>query len=256
MLKLSVVIITLNEEKKLGNCLESLKGVADEIVVVDSHSKDKTEEIAGSYGAKVIQHPFEGYIGQKNFALDQAAFDHVLSLDADEVLSPQLRKSILEVKENWTHDGYSFNRLTNYCGSWVRHCGWYPDVKLRMVDRRTARWTGLKIHEKMEMKAGEPIRLLKGDLLHYSYDSIAGHIRQINHFTNLTSRELFIQGRKAGIFKIFYSLPVRFCRDYFFKLGFLDGYHGFLICSLSAWASRLKYAKLKALWDQDKSGKS
>jgi len=253
MQKLSVVIITLNEEKKLGACLASLQGVADEIVVVDSFSTDKTEEISREYGARFVQHPFTGYIDQKNFAMAQAGNDHVLSLDADEVLSPELRKSILEVKENWTHDGYSLNRLTNYCGAWVRHCGWYPDVKLRMADRRTASWTGIKIHEKMEMKAGEAVRHLKGDLLHFSYDSIQGHLHQINHFTDLTSHELYIQGRKAGILKIVLSLPVRFCRDYFLKLGILDGYTGFLICSLSAWATMLKYAKLKALWDQHKS---
>jgi glycosyltransferase involved in cell wall biosynthesis len=255
MIKLSVVVITLNEEDKIGACLESVQGLADEIVVLDSFSKDRTKEISLSYGAVFIEQGFAGYIEQKNIAMARASHDYVLSLDADEVLSPELRNSILAVKEHWTHDAYTFNRITNYCGYWVKHCGWYPDKKLRLADRRLAKWFGEGLHERLETAEGVSVCHLKGDLLHYSFDSIEDHLLQINHFTNINSRHLFENGKKVGLCKVVYSLPVRFIRDYFLKLGILDGYYGFLICSLSAWASMLKYAKLRQLWiEKNKAG--
>jgi len=140
MPKLSVVIITLNEEKNIGRCLESVKDIADEIVIVDSFSTDRTEEICLRYNARFIKHEFVGHIEQKNWAIEQASYLHVLSLDADEELSERLKKSILEVKGNWKHDGYYFNRLTNYCGKWIRHTSWYPARKLRLWDRSKGKW--------------------------------------------------------------------------------------------------------------------
>ncbi|MEK6565704.1 MAG: glycosyltransferase family 2 protein, partial [Bacteroidota bacterium] len=134
MTRLSVVIITHNEEQNIARCLESIRGVADEIVVVDSFSTDKTRAICQKHGARFIRHKFEGHIEQKNFAMRQAKSPYILSLDADEALSPELRQSILDVKNNWASDGYRINRLTNYCGAWIRHCGWYPDTKLRLLD--------------------------------------------------------------------------------------------------------------------------
>jgi len=142
--KISAVIITFNEEKNIGRCLDSLQKVADEIVVVDSCSNDKTCEICEKYGVRFIQNRFKGHIEQKNFAMQQAEYDWVLSLDADEVLSLELTDSILKVKKDWVIDGYAFNRLTNYCGTWIRHCGWYPDTKLRLWDKRRGRWGGVK----------------------------------------------------------------------------------------------------------------
>ena len=136
MVSLSAVIITYNEEKNIERCLLSLKGVVDEIVVVDSFSQDRTEAICAQYGVKFIQHAFEGHIQQKNWAITQASSPYVLSLDADEALSDELRQSILEAKNNWTAQGYFFNRLNNYCGQWIRHSGWYPDRKLRLWDAR------------------------------------------------------------------------------------------------------------------------
>ena len=135
MIKLSCAIITLNEERNVARCIESLAGIADEIVVIDSGSTDATEAICRSYGVKFIQHDFEGYVEQKNFAVSQCAFEYILSLDADELLSEELKESISEIKNNWDKDGYSFNRLTNYCGKWIRHCGWYPDRKLRLFKK-------------------------------------------------------------------------------------------------------------------------
>src|SRR6476620_7997347 len=155
MIKLSVVIITFNEERNIGRCLKSVKEVADEIVVLDSFSKDKTREICESHGARFIQHAFDGHIQQKNRAITFAAYPHILSLDADEALDETLIDSIKKIKQNFTKDGYYLNRLTNYCGHWVRHCGWYPDRKLRLADSRKGHWTGVNPHDKYELFEGD-----------------------------------------------------------------------------------------------------
>ena len=252
MPSLSAVIITFNEEKNIARCLDSLKGVADEIIVVDSFSTDKTGEIVSSYGGKFIPHPFEGHIEQKNWAITQASFPHILSLDADEVLSPQLKKSILEVKENWEYDGYYFNRLTNYCGKWIRHTSWYPASKLRMWDSRKGRWGGLNPHDRFILNAGATKKFLQGDLLHYSYYSIEEHIRQINKFSSIVALSYFNNGRKATWFNIIFHPIWRVFRDYFLKLGFLDGFYGLVVSVNASHETFLKYVKLRNLQKTDK----
>jgi glycosyltransferase involved in cell wall biosynthesis len=247
-LKLSVIIITYNEEKNIGRCLDSVAGIADEIVVVDSYSTDATEQICKSKGAKFVQHKFEGHIEQKNFAATQSTYPNVLSLDADEALDDTLKKSIAEVKENWKYDGYEMNRLTNYCGSWIRHCGWYPDTKLRLFDKTKGKWGGVNPHDKYELQKGATIGFLKGDILHYSYYTIDDHYKQIEYFTNISSKEAFQLGKKASIIKVYMSPVVKFIQSYFVKLGFLDGAAGWTICRLSAYASYMKYKKLRMLY--------
>src|SRR6187551_311049 len=133
-IQLSVVIITFNEERNIARCLDSVREIADDVVVVDSFSTDKTEAICREKGARFVQHKFEGHIEQKNYAVTQAKFPYILSLDADEAPDEKLIASIKKVKADWIADGYSMNRLTNYCGKWIHHCGWYPDVKLRLWD--------------------------------------------------------------------------------------------------------------------------
>lgn len=248
MEKLSVVIITFNEEKNISRCLESVQSIADEIVVVDSNSFDKTVEICNSFGARVIQQPFLGYTEQKNFAVDQAIYQLVFSIDADEAPDEKLIKSILEVKKTATAKGYSMNRLTNYCGSWVRHCGWYPDRKLRLFFKDKGAWTGGALHEKYELHHQEVPILLKGDLLHYSYYSIDEHIKQVDKFTAISSKELADKGYHPSILKLWSAAPVKFFRDYIIKLGFLDGYTGFQISKISAFATYLKYARARDLY--------
>ena len=142
MTNLSVVIITLNEERNIGRCLESVNDIADEIVVVDSYSTDDTEKICKLYGVRFIQHHFDGHIEQKNWAITQARYPHILSLDADEVLSLRLKASIKAVKENWEFDGYYFNRMTNYCGKWIRHSSWYPSTETEVVGQPERRVGG------------------------------------------------------------------------------------------------------------------
>lgn len=250
MINLSAVIITYNEELNIGRCIDSVADIADEIVVVDSFSTDKTEEIVTEKGAKFIKHHFEDYVKQHVYADQQAKFDHIFSIDADEVVSPELKDSIIQVKENWERDGYTMNRLTNYCGKWIRHSGWYPDTKLRLYDRRKGKWEGIKIHECFVLSKGYAEGHLKGDLLHYSYHSVSQHIAQVNKFTDLTAHASFEKGKNTGTFKILVSPPVRFIRDYFLHLGILDGYHGFVICVISSHATFLKYVKLRQLHNQ------
>ncbi len=243
-IKLSVVIITFNEEQNIARCLESVVGVADEVIVVDSLSTDRTKEICLAKGAVVVEHPFAGHIEQKNYALTQATFNHVLSLDADEVLSEELKASVLEAKYNWRADVYQLSRLTNYCGKWIHHSGWYPDKKLRLFDRRIVVWGGQNPHDKIIPEPGARIGYLSGDLLHYSYTSIRQHLNQINLFTDIASADLQQQNKRISILGLLVKPPFRFIRMYFLQVGFLDGFEGFCIATLSGYAVFAKYAKL------------
>lgn len=246
MVRISAVIITFNEEKNIRRCLTSLQGIADEIVVVDSFSKDKTKEICSTFDVKFVEHAFEGHIEQKNWAITQASNPYVLSLDADEALDETLKRSILKVKENWTHDAYSMNRLTNYCGKWIHHCGWYPDTKLRLWNARKGEWGGDNPHDKFELFDKEAKTLhLEGDLLHYSYYTLEDHYKQVTYFTDILAKAQYNKGKKAPLIVLLFSPIVKFMKDYFFKLGFLDGKAGFTICRISAYATYTKYKKLR-----------
>ena len=170
MLKLSGVIITFNEERNIEKCLQSLVGVVDEIVVVDSYSTDLTKSICLRYNVHFIEQEFLGYVEQKNFALQQASFNHIVSLDGDEALSETLQQSIKELKTNWTLDGYYCNRYNNFCGQWINYSDWYPNKKLRVFDRRKAQWTGINPHDNIQLKTSEnKAGFLKGDILHWTY---------------------------------------------------------------------------------------
>jgi len=242
--KLSVVIITFNEEKNIERCLASVKEIADEIVVVDSFSTDQTKEICKKHNVNFIEHAFDGHIEQKNWAITQASFPHILSLDADEAITKELSKEILEIKNNWEYDGYSFNRLTNYCGKWIKHCGWYPDKKLRLWDSRKGSWKGVNPHDMYVLESNK-IKHVNQDILHYSYYSISDHIKQVNYFTDIAAKAAIKEGKTSSVFKILINPMVKFFRDYFFKLGILDGYYGFIISIISSHATFLKYTKIK-----------
>ncbi|HXC04536.1 MAG TPA: glycosyltransferase family 2 protein [Bacteroidia bacterium] len=245
---ISVVIITFNEEKNIGRCLDSVQGIAEDIVVIDSFSTDATRAICLEKGARFVEHAFEGHIEQKNWAITQARFPHILSLDADEALDDTLRQSILEVKKNWNRDGYRMNRLTNYCGQWIRHCGWYPDTKLRLWDSRKGSWTGINPHDEFKLNASHAaLGFLKGDILHYSYYSREDHYRQVNYFTDILAREYDKKGRTGAWYKLILNPAAKFLGDYFLKLGLLDGKAGFSISRISAYATWLKYSKLRKL---------
>lgn len=248
---ISVVIITFNEERNIERCILSVKDIADEIVVLDSFSTDKTEEICKKHNVNFFQHKFDGHIEQKNRAITYAGNHYVLSLDADEALSEDLKKSILEAKENWTHDGYYFNRLTNFCGKWIKHGGWYPDQKLRLWDRRKGAWEGDNPHDKYVLKKGSSLKYLKGDLLHYSFYSIEQHLTQIEKFSTIKAKVAFNKGKKSNILKKLINPPFKFFKMYILKLGFLDGYYGYIIAKNSAKSTLLKYVKLSELYKNE-----
>lgn len=254
-MKISAAIITFNEEKNIERCLLSLQGVVDEIVVVDSFSPDKTEEICSKFDVVFIKNKFLGHIEQKNFALYKTKYSYVLSLDADEVLSSELKESILNIKQenqredSSEFDSYSFNRLTNYCNErWIKHCGWYPDIKLRLWDKEKGSWGGENPHDMVIMQKGAKTKWIKGDLLHYSYHSVQEHINQLNKFTTIGALESYKKGKKASIGTIIIKPIWKFLRDYIFKGGFLDGFAGFKVCSISAFATFTKYVKLRELY--------
>lgn len=246
MRELSVVIITFNEERNLARCLASVQGVADDVVVVDSFSTDRTEAIAREHGARFVQHAFAGHIEQKNWAITQAQHPFILSLDADEALDERLRRSVLAARKG-DADGYTMNRLTNYCGAWIRHGGWYPDVKLRLWDSRKGRWAGINPHDRYDMDAGARIEHLEGDLLHYSYYTREDHLRQVDYFTTIAANALKEKGRQASLMKRWLSPVAKFIGAYLLQLGLLDGAHGFTIARISAYATWLKYEKLRRL---------
>jgi glycosyltransferase involved in cell wall biosynthesis len=243
MIKISAVIISFNEEKNIERCLSSLEGTADEIVIVDSFSTDRTKEICLRYGARFYEHPFESYNVQKNYADGLASFPFVLSLDADEALSPELRQSIQMVKQDRKADGFTMNRLTNYCGRWIRHV-WYPDSKLRLWDTRKGRWDESTVHEKVVMDGGSKVGHLNGDLHHYSFYTFDGYLSQQKKFASMSAHELFSRGRRSSLRKLILNPCITFLKLYLLKQGFRDGYQGYLIARISAYAVFMKYAYL------------
>lgn len=251
MKKISATIITLNEEDKIRQCLESLQGVADEIVVVDSLSTDNTKSICEEFGVRFIEQKWLGYSEQKNLANDIASHDWILSIDADEVLSDELKKSILKIKneERETKNEelvYSFNRLNNYCGKWIHHSGFYPDKKIRIWNRKVGKWEGI-VHEVIKFSTKVKEVHLKGDLLHYSYSKPEDFERQVFKFAEMRAQHYFDKGKKnAGLLSVV-SPIFFFIKHYLIRLGFLDGKEGFVMCWVSAKATRHKYKTLKNL---------
>ena len=252
-IKISVTIITYNEEAHISRCLDSVSDVADEILVVDSNSTDRTCEIAGSHGAKIINNDFEGHIQQKNFAVDQAKYDFILSLDADEALSVDLIQSILKVKNQQSSDAYQCNRLNNFCGRWIRHGLWYPDKKIRLFDRKIGRWGGTNPHDKVILKPEATLQKLKGDLLHYTVSSVREYIGQVNKFSSIQATELLQRKQGVSFFHLYIKPPYKFILAYIFRLGFLDGWRGFCIAAGQAWGIYLRYVKMKDQNGQEKA---
>jgi glycosyltransferase involved in cell wall biosynthesis len=243
--KLSAVVITFNEERNIARCIESVSDIADEILVIDSHSRDRTVEIATEMDATVITHEFVGHIEQKNFALSQAKYDHVLSLDADEALSIELISAIRKIKGDWQADAYRFNRLNQFCGKWIKHGLWYPDRKIRLWDRRKGRWGGANPHDKVMMDPTAQVEFVKADILHYTVYEIDEYIGQINRFSAIQAAQLTAINFQPNFIHLYLKPIYKFWIGYVFRLGFLDGWRGYLISRGQALGVYLRYAKIR-----------
>jgi len=240
---LAVCIITLDEEDRIGDCLASVAW-ADDILVVDSGSTDRTVAIARERGARVIVRDWPGYVAQKNFALEQATADWLLCLDADERVSPQLAAQIQRAvaEAPGALAGYRMARKTFYLGRWILHGGWYPDWKVRLVRRGRARWGGIDPHDRLEPEG--PVGTLAGDLEHRTYRDIQDHLRTIDRFTSVAAGKQHERGRGGALAGMLFNAPAKFAKMYFLKAGFLDGLPGFIVAVLGSYYVFLKYAKL------------
>lgn len=243
-MKISATIITLNEERNIERCIRSLQSVADEIIVLDSFSTDRTEEICRSLGVRFEQLKWQGYSGSKNYLNGLAQYDYILSIDADEAVDEELANAILEVKKLNDPEVYSVNRLTNYCGKWIKHSGWYPDVKVRLFPRDGSYWQGEYVHEELVYPATLPVVQLKGHLEHYSYYSFKEHRERADKYSTLTAQKMHAKGKKASALKPYLSAIGRFISMYFIKGGILDGKMGFKIAQISAQSNVFKYKEL------------
>jgi len=246
-MKISAVIITFNEEDRLPDALASLQGIADEIVVVDSYSTDRTLAIARAAQARIWQNRFEDYGQQKNFAMGKAAHEWILNLDADERVSPELARAIGGLKEQAAPPGaaaFAIKRKTFYVGRWIRHSGWYPDRKIRLFRKSAATWQG-RIHERL-LVSGDVARL-GGDILHFTYRDIGDHVRRLDRYADFQAEEIVRQDKKLLLPRLLILPPVTFLRHYLWKLGLLDGFPGLVIAMVSSWGTALKYLKAMAL---------
>ena len=252
MNNLSIIIITLNEEKNIKNCLQSIIDLSDDIIVIDSGSTDKTEEICKNYKLRFITNTFSDYSSQKNYGNLLSENDYILSIDADECLSNELKKSILNLDlQKEKNNAYSFNRLNHHSRKPIRHGGWYPDKKTRIWNKNFGTWQGT-IHEKLVFNNAPKIIHINGDLLHYTYDSFEEHIKQAAKFGVLNARKDFEQSKRTSYFAVLFAPKFRFISTYIFKLGFLDGYIGFFIAKTTANASFIRKMELLLMYKYNK----
>ena len=243
-MKISAVLITFNEEANLPDALHSVDW-ADERLVIDSHSTDRTAEIARDMGARVIVRDWPGFSAQKQFGADSAENDWILSLDADERVTPELASEIATLSGKVVSAGYRIPRLSVYMGREIRHSGWYPDRQLRLFDRRKGRWNGRVIHESFELNDGELSADLRNDLLHFSVTGASHHHKMIGErYAPLSARQMFESGRRTSRLKIATAGPTAFVRSYFAKLGFLEGLPGYCIARFAAHNAYLKHLML------------
>jgi glycosyltransferase involved in cell wall biosynthesis len=242
-MKITATIITLDEERNIARAIESLR-CADEILIVDSGSVDRTVELATNLGARVLEAGWRGYAGQKNLATGEAANDWILSLDADEALSESLEAEIWNLKKSGPEfDGYTVPRLARYLGRWIYHSGWYPDRKIRLYDRRKAKWVGDFVHESVEVQGR--LGHLKGNLLHFTCESLSEHVKTLDRYTTLAAQELAAGKVKVPLTRLIADPAWAFLNTYILKGGFMDGPEGLTIAHMAAFYVFLKYSKAR-----------
>lgn len=245
MPQVSATVITLNEAANIRECLASLTW-AGEVIVVDSGSTDGTADLARAAGARVIVRDWPGYAAQKDFAASQATHDWILSVDADERVTPELAAEIQRTLDQPADRvGFRVPRLTFHLGRWIRHTDWYPDYQLRLYDRRHAGWAQRRVHESVTARG--PVGQLQHDLQHYAYRDIAHHFETMQRYTTLAARQMADEGRRAGLLTLLFHPPAAFLRNYVLRAGFLDGTPGLIVSAMNAHYVFLKFAKLWAL---------
>ena len=246
MIKYSAVIITKNEADNIARCIQSLLPVTEDILIIDSGSTDQTIEIAKDLGAKVIETKWLGYSETKNLGNTKAGNDWIISIDADEVVSESLQHAIknLSPQENTV---YILNRMTNYCGKWIKHSGWFPDKKVRIFNKKEICWQGEFVHETLAIPRHYTQIELSGILEHYSYKSLDDHWERLNKYAELSAQEMHKKGKKANLIKLYLAPAFRFFRTLLLKKGILDGKEGWIISSRNAYMVRKKYRLLQQL---------
>lgn len=250
MILLSAVVITFNEEQNIPECIDSLKKITEDIIVVDRFSSDKTKMICLEKGVRFYERKWEGYSSAKNFGNDHAKHDWILSIDADEKISDELIESIRQEFKNPKSDAYQLSFLTNFCGKWIRHGAWYPEWHIRIFNKKKIHWEGA-LHEKLYIEKNSKIGKLNGFVFHFTVRNLEDYLKKKNIYTTLAAETMFREGKKATFTKLYLSPLVRFVADYFFLLGFLDGYQGYVIAKQSAHYVFLKYSKLKLLYREN-----
>ena len=246
-MKISTTIITLNEERNIERCILSLQKISDEIIVLDSYSTDRTEEICKKLNVRFVQRKWEGYSASKNHLNGLVKHDYILSIDADEAMDEKLEQAILNIKEIDSPQLYSVNRMTNYCGKWIKHSGWYPDVKLRLFPKEGCEWEGEFVHEELSYPIDLELIQLDGHLHHYSYYDYIDHRQRADKYSSLTAQKMSKSGKKASVLKPYFSGFARFVTMFIIKTGFLDGWQGFKIAQISAQSNVFKYKELRRL---------
>ena len=244
-MRITATIITLNEERNIARAIESLR-CCDEILIVDSGSVDRTTELAEKLGARVIDANWRGYAGQKNWAAEQATHDWVLSLDADEALSEALEAEIWSLKKTGPrHDAYTMPRLARYLGRWIMHSGWYPDRKVRLYDRRKARWVGDFVHESVAVDGS--VGHFDANLLHFTCESLSEHVKTMERYTTLAAQDLAARRIGVPLWRMLLAPAWTFSKTYMLQRGFLDGAEGLIIAYMAAFYTFLKYSKARIM---------
>jgi glycosyltransferase involved in cell wall biosynthesis len=243
MSKISATIITYNEESHIGGCIDSLSAIADEIIVVDSFSQDSTKDICLKKNVRFVEHVFTSHIDQKNFAVSLTSFDYVISLDADERLSPQLIESILFIKDLWPAEAYRMNRLSTYGDKWIQRGNWYPDQKIRIWNKHMGCWGGNNPHDKVILKSKIKPMHLKGDILHEAYRDSYEALQKIQSYSDIFAKQN-LGKLSSSVFKIITHSSFNFFKSYIIKQGIFDGFEGLMVAMAEANHTFYKYAKL------------